>query len=227
MKVAIIAAMEPEVAYYLERLTITAHKQVAQVEWWEAEYKNHHLLITQAGIGKVNAAIAATIMSLEKPDLIINSGSAGAIHPDREIGDVVVSDGAVYHDADATAFGYEVGQIPQMPFVYPSAQEWSDKLLRIYEAKGYQAVSGLVLTADQFVADTQKVEQLAEQFPEAQCTEMEGAAIAQVAYQFNLPCLIVRAISDTAQMDAAVLFDEFIEKAGKISGEATLELIKG
>ncbi|MCZ0725984.1 5'-methylthioadenosine/adenosylhomocysteine nucleosidase [Aerococcus kribbianus] len=225
MKIAIIAAMQAEITYYRKHLMIEKEHHLAHLTWWEATFKGHQIIFVESGIGKVNAAIAATVLAQETPDLLINSGSAGAVNPELSVGDIVISDATRYHDADAQAFGYEPGQIPQMPAEYPTSQQWSQAIEKVFQSHDYTVHSGLVLTGDSFIADNRVLAQIKADFPRAQCTEMEGAAIAQVAYQFNIPCLIIRAISDTASQDANILFDEFIDQAGKNSAKLTLDFI--
>lgn len=226
MKIAIIAAMEPEINYYMDKIIDLRLEHIASVELWHGTYGDNEVIICQSGIGKVNAAIATTIIAQQHPDLIINTGSAGAVSPERQIGDVVIGEEAVYHDVDATAFGYEIGQVPGMPFAYPSSSKYLPLLKEKLQEFGSHVVVGQVLTSDSFISSADAITAIRKNFPTAQCTEMEGTAIAQVCYQFEIPVLVVRAISDTASNDANVLFDEFIVDAGKQSAEVTLAFIE-
>lgn len=225
MKIAIIAAMKPEVDYYLEKINSVTYNKVAHVEIWQGIYAEHHIIICQSGIGKVNAAIATTMIAQYDPAVIINTGSAGALDPDLEIGDIVIADDIIHHDVNVTAFGYQLGQVPSLPLAYVSDATYMPLFKKKLAQSAGKIVTGLVLTGDHFVSNSVDVRRLRADFPTAQCTEMEGAAIAQVCHQFNIPVLVVRAISDTAQNDASILFDEFIEAAGRQSAQVTLSFI--
>lgn len=226
MKIAIIAAMKPEIDYYLTKITSLAHHRMANVDIWEGQFAGHQVIISQSGIGKVNAALATTLIAQNHPDMIINTGSAGAVNPELNIGDVVIASEVIHHDVDATSFGYELGQVPGMPLAYGSDPKYTPILAQQMTDLNGKIVKGLVLTGDSFISDAADVKRLRDLFPEAQCTEMEGAAIAQVCYQFAIPVLVVRAISDTASNDATILFEEFIEQAGRESAQVTLAFIE-
>ena len=99
MKVAIICPMEEEIGYYKEHLGLSASEIVGSTEVWTTSYEGHEIVVARCGIGKVNAAIATTLVAQTNPDLIINTGSAGALAPDRQIGDIVIGEATMYHDA--------------------------------------------------------------------------------------------------------------------------------
>lgn len=226
MKIAIIAAMKPEIDYYLTKITAVTHHNTANVDIWEGQFAGHQVIVSQSGIGKVNAAMATTLIAQYNPDIIINTGSAGAVNPDLNIGDVVIASGVIHHDVDAVSFGYELGQVPGMPLSYSSDTRYAAILAQQLTDLDIKIVEGLVLTGDSFISNADDVRRLRNHFPAAQCTEMEGAAIAQVCYQFEIPVLVVRAISDTASNDANVLFEEFIEQAGRQSAQVTLAFME-
>ncbi|MGY0835982.1 5'-methylthioadenosine/adenosylhomocysteine nucleosidase [Aerococcus urinaeequi] len=226
MKVAIICPMEEEIGYYKEHLGLTTSEVVGPTEIWTASYEGHDLIVARCGIGKVNATIATTLVAQRQPDLIINTGSAGAVSPDRQIGDIIIGEATMYHDADARAFGYELGQVPTMPARYKAPENLIQGFLDAYHETELTATPGLILTGDQFIADVDKVISLYQTFRGAQCAEMEGAAVAQVANQFGIDCIVIRAISDTAQQDANVIFDEFVVTAGQNAAKVTLSYLK-
>ena len=106
-------------------------------------------MITQSGIGKVNAAISTTLLINKfKPDIIINTGSAGALDESLNVGDVLISDDVKYHDADATAFGYEYGQVPQMPVAFQSSKPLIEKYLKVVQQQQLTAKVGLIVSGD-------------------------------------------------------------------------------
>ncbi|MDN6731718.1 MAG: 5'-methylthioadenosine/adenosylhomocysteine nucleosidase, partial [Atopostipes suicloacalis] len=183
--------------------------------------------IVQAGIGKVNAALASSLLIQHfNVEQIINTGSAGAIQEGLKIGDLVISDKLTYHDADNRAFGYRYGQIPQMPEIYEADQDLNKEVSAIAEKQQWKIHNGLIVTGDSFVSSAEEIQRIRKHFPLALVTEMEGAAVAQSCYQYNIPCVVIRAVSDTADGEATIDFDDFVLLAGKRSAELVLALIK-
>lgn len=174
------------------------------------------ILLVQTGIGKVNAA-TATALVIEKfaPEAIINIGSAGGFAANVRVGDIVVGTDCLHSDADATCFGYAMGQVPKMPPNYPA----DDALLAIaHKLAEREEFAGLVrfgtiITADSFMSDPALAKRLIATFPQAHAADMEGAAVAQTAYVMDTPCLNLRSISDIAGDDAANSFDNNLEQA--------------
>lgn len=227
MKIGIIGAMQEEV-------TVLKNSMSNKQEWIEAnasfvsgKIEQVEVILVQSGIGKVNSAIAATLLlSKHEVDAIINTGSAGGIGEGLSVGDVVISTEMAYHDVDATVFDYVIGQVPQMPARYQADRSLVEQTSKAAKKVGLQMVQGLILTSDSFIADKKIVDQIKHHFPDALASEMEGAAIAQVCYQFDKPFVIVRAMSDVADEEAGMSFDEFIIDAGKKSAEMVMELLK-
>ncbi|BBK28067.1 5'-methylthioadenosine/S-adenosylhomocysteine nucleosidase [Staphylococcus arlettae] len=225
--IGIIGAMEEEVAILKNNLVNLSEITVGHVKFYKGLLNNKEVVLSQSGIGKVNVAISTTLL-IEKfhPDMIINTGSAGALDEHLSVGDVVVSSDVAYHDADATAFGYEFGQIPQMPLTFTA----DDRLLTLAEnainAIQHTAKTGLIVSGDSFIGSTTQKQKIKQQFPEALAVEMEATAIAQTCYQFNVPFIITRAISDLANGDAGISFDEFLKTAAVSSSNMVECLIK-
>ncbi len=227
MKIGIIGAMQ-------EEITVLKNSMRDKNEWVEAnasftsgKIEQIEVILVQSGIGKVNSAISATLLiAKHEVDAIINTGSAGGIGEGLAVGDVVISTELAYHDVDATVFDYVIGQVPQMPARYQADSVLLEQTKEAARKVGLKTVEGLIVTSDSFVADKKIVQRIKHNFPDALASEMEGAAIAQVCYQFNKPFVIVRAMSDVADEEAGVSFDEFIIEAGKKSGEMVKELVK-
>ena len=224
MKYGIICAMEEEIKALRAQLTHSTEKTLGGIAFYAGQLNGHDVVLVRSGIGKVQAGVTTALLIVEfGVDHLINSGSAGGIGEGLHVGDVVFSTGAAYHDADATAFGYLPGQLPQQPQIYPADEE----LLHALEKAAKKAdKTGLIVTGDQFVASNDKIQAIKEIYPKALCCEMEGAAIAQVAYQFKVPFVIVRAMSDVGDEDAGQTFDEFIVDAGKRSAKMILNLMQ-
>ena len=223
--IGIIGAMEEEVAILKDKLTDMNEISVAHVKFYRGKLNSKEVVLTQSGIGKVNVAISTTLL-IEKfnPKLIINTGSAGALDESLSVGDMLISNDVVYHDVDATAFGYKLGQIPQMPLEFKSDQE----LLKSVETvinKNYNAKIGQIVSGDSFIGSVDQRLTIKRQFPEAMAVEMEATAIAQTCHQFHVPFIVTRAVSDLANGKADISFEEFLGEA-KSSSSIVESLIK-
>ncbi|MET0960428.1 MAG: 5'-methylthioadenosine/S-adenosylhomocysteine nucleosidase [Psychrobacillus psychrotolerans] len=227
MKIAVIGAMEEEVELLRNEIENPETKSIANSEFTSGIYKNHEVVLLKSGIGKVNAAMSTSILLNEyKPDYVINTGSAGGYDPTLEVGAIVISDEVRHHDVDVTAFGYEIGQVPQLPAAF-KADERLMKLAEeaVYEIGEHQAATGLIATGDIFMHDPAKVEQVRNHFPQMKACEMEAAAVAQVCYQFEVPFVVIRALSDIAGKESSMSFDEFLPVAAKHSTQIVLQVI--
>lgn len=227
MKIGIIGAMEEEVVILRDKLEDLQQETIGGCEFNIGRLNGVQVILLRSGIGKVNAAIATTIL-LEKfaPDYVINTGSAGGFNPDLQIGDVIISTEVRHHDVDVTIFNYAYGQVPGLP----AAFEADAKLIHlaercITEIEGIKVVKGLIATGDSFMNDPDKVAFVRSKFPTLQAAEMEGAAIAQVAHQFGTPFVVIRALSDIAGKESDVSFDEFLEKAALHSADLVIKMV--
>lgn len=226
MKYGIICAMEEEIKELRAQLTNANEENIANMIFYSGQINDHEVVLVRAGIGKVQAGVTtAFLIENFKVDAVINSGSAGGIGTGLAVGDLVLSTGAAYHDASATVFGYKPGQLPQQPQIFEADQELLQAVSEAASQAGLQVKPGLIVTGDQFVSSQAQIAAIKKIYPQALCCEMEGAAVAQVAYQFDKPFLIVRAMSDVGDEDAAQSFDEFIIDAGKKSAQMILNLL--
>lgn len=210
--IGIIGAMEDEVAQLKKSMEIEETTEVASLSFCRGKLSGREVVVVRSGIGKVNAAICTQILVDQfHVDVIINTGIAGSLDAEIDIGDIVISTDAVEHDMDASIFGDPIGQIPQMDtFSFP-ADESLVKLAKEVNEKANPDVHtwiGRVVSGDQFVSSGEKKEQLIRVF-DAKCTEMEGAAIAHAAYLNKISCVIIRAISDKADNSAVVDYPAF------------------
>lgn len=215
-KIGIIGAMEEEVEALRGKLTEVKQLRKASMDFYEGKLGGREVVIVRSGIGKVNAGICTQILAdLYQVDAVINTGIAGSLKAEINIGDIVVSTEALQHDMDATGFGYEPGVIPQMEV---SCFQADGTLLEKAKAACEEAVpeirvfTGRVVSGDQFVSDRGVKERIARQF-DGMCTEMEGAAIAQAAYLNGIPFVVIRAISDKADDSATVDYPTFERQA--------------
>lgn len=228
MKIAVIGAMEEEVELLRAAISNPKTTVIANSEYTEGTYEGKDVVLLKSGIGKVNAAMSTTILLHEfKPDVVINTGSAGGYDENLEVGAIVISDEVRHHDVDATIFGYEIGQVPQMPPAFKSdANLMQAAELAVQKIGEHQAAKGLITTGDAFMNDPVRVEVVRKQFPTMKAVEMEAAAVAQVCYQFGTPFVVIRALSDIAGKESNISFDEFLPVAAKHSTQVVLETIK-
>ena len=184
----------------------------------------HEVVLVQSGIGKVMSALAVGfLVDIFQVEAIINTGSAGAVSPELAIGDVVIADKLAYHDVDVTAFGYAYGQMAQQPLYFESSKYFISELKKVL---GDSAHVGLITSSDSFISSPSTILEIKSHFPDVLAVEMEGASIAQAATALGKPFVIIRAMSDTADHDANVKFDEFIIEAGQKSAQTLIALLK-
>ena len=214
--IGIIGAMEEEVELLKEKMTDTVIVEKAGMKFVKGNLKGQTAVVVRSGIGKVNAGICTQILADEfQVEAVINTGIAGSLKAEINIGDIVLSTDTMQHDVDAREFGYPLGQIPRMETLAFEADENLRKLAKeVCEEVNpdIQVFEGRVASGDQFIDSKEKKNWIHDTF-DAYCTEMEGAAVAQAAYLNKIPYLIVRAISDKADDSAHMDYGEFEAKA--------------
>ena len=228
-KIGIIGAMEEEVLALREKLMDVRQLQKASMDFYSGTLNGKEVVIVRSGIGKVNAGICTQILAdVYQVDAVINTGIAGSLKTEINIGDVVISTDTLQHDMDATGFGYEPGVIPRMETsCFPADPE----LLKQAEAACKEAVpriqvfTGRVVSGDQFISDKKVKERIVRQFG-GMCTEMEGAAIAQAAWLNGIPFVVIRAISDKADDSATMDYPTFESAAARHSAALVKEMLK-
>ena len=226
--IAIIGAMPQEVIRLVEQLDDASQLEVAGAQFHSGRLHGIDVVVLQSGIGKVNVTVSTTVlMERFSPRCIINTGSAGGFGDHMQIGDVVISSEVRHHDVDVTAFGYEMGQVPGMPAAYlPNAELVSVARNSIQSLGGLNVHEGLICTADSFMSDPVRVQNVRELFPTMLAAEMEAAAIAQTCHLYSCPFVIIRALSDIAGQHAEQSFDQFIVQAGEHSARMVAEMVK-
>lgn len=209
MKIGIIVAMD---------------KEFAQLQ--KVFGNDSNIVLQKCGIGKVNAAIGATMM-IEKhhPDVIISSGCAGGADPSLNVGDVVVAIETTYHDAycgDNCAYGQIMGM--------PKRYELADKLIAIVQQFGsdcHAITMGLTVSGDWFVDSREKMHEIMQHFPEAKAVDMESCSIAQVCYTFGVPFVSFRIISDVPLKDhKAEMYFDFWDRLADGSFDVTYRFVE-
>ncbi|MCI8551265.1 MAG: 5'-methylthioadenosine/adenosylhomocysteine nucleosidase [Lachnospiraceae bacterium] len=212
----IIGAMEEEVNQLKKSMRGVSVETKASMDFYKGILEGQQVVVVRSGIGKVNAGICTQILAdCYDVKAVINTGIAGSLKAQVDIGDIVLSTDTLQHDVEAKAFGYPAGQIPRMDTL---AFKADNGLIQCAEKccgevnPDIKTFRGRVLSGDQFIADNEKKEWLVNTF-DGFCTEMEGAAVGQAAYLNGIPFLVVRAISDKADGSASMDYPEFEAKA--------------
>lgn len=214
--IGIIGAMEEEVSILIENMLVEDTVSQASMVFYKGVLCEKDVVIVRSGIGKINAAACAQIL-VDKfgVDVLINTGIAGSLNSKIDIGDMVISTDAIHHDMDARMFGYPVGQVPRMDVLsFPADVDLIEKAKLANEKVNPEITTfvGRIATGDQFVASEDVKNRIVTDF-DAMCTEMEGAAIAQVAYLNQVSYVIIRAISDKADNSATMDYPVFEKQA--------------
>lgn len=226
MKIGIIGAMAQEVAILVSYMTEPKVTEMAGCKIYEGQISNTQVAVLQSGIGKTAAAVGTTLLlQISKPDMVINTGSAGGLNSSLNVGDIVISSEVRHHDVDVTAFGYEKGQLPANPAAFLPDPQLVELATKEVSKAGFNAVSGLICSGDLFVNGADMIAKIRRDFPEVAAVEMEAASIAQVCHAFHVPFVVVRAISDVADKESHLSFDEFLPLAAQKSSEIVLAML--
>lgn len=239
---AILGAMPIEVQLLRTRLEGGVVRTIAGIEFAHGTLAGHPVVIPVVGVGKVNAAVTTTLLLHHfRPRRVVFTGVAGALDSTLRPGDIVLATYTAQHDlgvwrADGLAnFGVRsTSDTTPNPVRFPG----DTLLLRVARevaggARSAQSVTrtpqvreGAVLTGDVFLANDSVRRDLRRRFPEALAVEMEGAAVAQVCWQFGrVPLLVIRSISDDASAGAPAKYTEFLHHAAAMSSELLARLV--
>ena len=214
--IGIIGAMDEEVAILKESMEVQDTMERAGMTFVKGIMSGKEVVVVRSGIGKVNMGICAQILiDCFGVDTLINTGVAGSLDADINIGDIVISTDAVQHDMDVSMLGDPVGQIPRMDTLsFPADEELVKKAVAANEKANpdIHTFTGRVASGDQFISDKEVKERIVSLF-HPMCVEMEGAGIAQAAYLNKVSYVIIRAISDKADNSATMDYPEFVKMA--------------
>lgn len=248
MKFGILGAMPQEVALMERSMTVRRRVEAGLRTFYEGEWAGQEIVVVLSRVGKVSAA-ATTLLLLERFGCshIVFTGVAGGVDPRLRVGDVVIAERLVQHDMYARPLfpRFEIPLLAKTEFAAALHEETAraaENYLRdcfplevpeecrarfgLAEPKVYQ---GLIVSGDQFIADPARTIALREALPEALCTEMEGAAVAQICYEMGgVPCSVVRVISDQADHAAALDFQRFVDEVAEhVTGGIVRHLLRG
>ncbi|EGK09378.1 5'-methylthioadenosine/adenosylhomocysteine nucleosidase [Kingella kingae] len=227
--IGVIGAMEAEIAYLRSIMhNVKTHRFGRDIVIYTGLLFDKDIVLCQSGIGKVNAAIATTLLIEHfTPDCVINTGCAGGVGAGLKVGDVVIGTHIMYHDVDVTPFGYQYGQVPKLPVFFNS----NSTLMYVAEQaatvfKTANVVRGLIVSGDSFIHSKEDIARIKKQLPNPQAVEMEAAAIAQTCFEMGKPFVIIRAMSDSAEDDAKVSYDTFLVTASGNSARMVHKMIR-
>lgn len=227
--IGIIGAMSEEITYLKEKIEIVTTKNVIGLDFHVGKYCGNSIVLVISGIGKVNAAVCTQVLIDHfGVDYIINTGCAGAIHPELGIGDILISTDAVQHDMDVSALGDPIGTIPRLAESYFKADEMLVKLAQeaaAETAENYHVILGRVASGDKFIGTKEGKEHI-KRYVQGDCAEMEGAAIAHACWLNRIPFVIIRAISDSADEQANMSYEQFVLLAAKRSSELVEKMLE-
>lgn len=230
IKLGIIGAMAVEIETLKSQMSDIATTERAGMLFFEGTLEQLPVVLVECGVGKVNAAMCVQVLcDCFGVTHIVNTGVAGSLCVDLDIGDFVISTKAMYHDFDCHSLNpnYLIGQVPGLSVhAFPADEMLSGLALKAAEeVHSGHAMKGVVASGDQFVCDKQqKLKIVADTC--ALCTEMEGAAIAHASWKNGVPFVIIRAISDKADDSAQMDYPTFEAIAAKRCAAVTQLLAK-
>jgi adenosylhomocysteine nucleosidase len=227
--IGIMSALDIELEMIKQDMAIEHVDTIARRIFYTGTYENKDCVCVMAGMGKVNAGLSAEILIMQfNVDAIVFTGVAGGINPELGIGDIVISERALYHDfahlgpeklTPYDTVGYKTDSIlAQIAMQAAQDAEFDEIPWKICKETGHmpRAVFGRIVTGDQFIASEEKRRWLEQTF-NADCVEMEGAAVAQVCAINKIPFVIIRCLSDLANEKADIDFEAFAQYAAKNS----------
>ena len=225
-KIAIMGAMPEEVEPIVSKLENMTQTVYGANTYYEGLYNGKEVVVAYSKIGKVFATLTATML-IEKfgCERLLFSGVAGGISEDLAIGDLIIANGLCQHDLDITAFGHPFGFVPEGEVCIPTDESLRNVAKAVAKEKDLTLKEGIIATGDQFVANEERKDWIQKTF-NADALEMEGASVAVVCSALDIPFFILRAISDTADMDAGFNFEEFLESSAKISADFILSMVE-
>lgn len=227
--IGIIVAMQEELDEILNIMNNVTKEETNNIILYKGVIENKNIILVKSGVGKVNAArVTQILIDKLEVDVMINIGAAGALNPNLNIGDIVIANKLIQHDFDITAFGHNKGYITGVGEYISCDEELVNKLENVVnkeKSKEYKAIIGIIASGDIFCTEVKMKEKIYSKF-NADCVEMEGAAIAQICYLANIPFIVIRSISDSPNGNNAIVFDEFVKLASKRCAQILKEFLK-
>lgn len=215
MRIGIITATEEEITAIKKYITGSKVNRIFDLNFINGTIGKNEVIVCESGVGKVNASRTTQLLiDNYDVDCIINIGCAGALKEQLNIGDIVIGKYLVQHDFDITKFNHDKGYIPNVGIKIESDKNLLDMFLNNIDSNVFV---GTIATGDIFCTDKNMSLKIHNKF-NADCVEMEGAAIAQVCYLCNIPFIIIRSISDVVNGTNTIDYDKFaISSANKVA----------
>jgi adenosylhomocysteine nucleosidase len=245
---AVLGAQTREISMLRDEMTDRTERGILGLPFWEGTLAGRRVVIARMASGKVNAAMVATlVIEHYEPAEVIVTGVAGGLNPELGPGDMIIANRTVQHDIvrlhPKGVVEYRGARNPLRGNRNPVFLETPAPLVEIArQAAGrtafspipwrqsatthtVQVITGTVATGDAFVANDEKRAELREKL-KADAVEMEGAAVGQICYQLETPCLVIRCVSDFANDSAISDFDSFADVAAANSAHLVREIVR-
>lgn len=225
MRIGILAAMKVEMENILEQMEDVDNVKIFGSDFYKGYLGNNEVCLIESGIGKVNSAIATTILIREfECEFIINTGIAGGIKPLKHR-DVVIATSLQYHDVDATIFGYKYGQVPGMPLEYIVNPETVLMVKKILNKLGIEYKCSKIYSGDKFVSSLDLLKNV--DIKDGAAIEMEGTSVAQACIRAGVDFVVLRYISDViGEVNQEESYLEFETAMANESAKICIKLIE-
>ncbi len=241
--IGIMGAMTEEVEGVVSLLQNRKETVIGMRSYYSGDYNDQKLVVVFSRWGKVAAATTVTTLITEfNVSAIIFTGVAGAINSALRIGDIVIGKELMQHDLDARPM---IGQF-EIPLIHKSKIDSSASLIALSSVAVNQLIEegmfklepfipynngdpklfiGDIASGDQFIASQEDKKRIHDALPSVMCVEMEGGAVAQICYEYNIPFVVIRTISDTADHDSPDNFQEFTKDVANLYSKVIIRRI--
>jgi adenosylhomocysteine nucleosidase len=223
--IAIIGAMDEEVKAIYDRMEAVERLTIFDLEIIKGQLNKKEVILFKSGVGLTNAAISTSLVLSHYPiESVINIGTAGGIHKDVKVLDVIISSMVTYHDVDISVFGNPRSFSNENRFVYHA----DEKLVMLAQTILKENIHvGPMVSGHQFISMPQQITDIEHHYPEALCVDMEAAAIAHTSAYFKIPFIILRSISDHVKSDEnKISFETYLLKASQRSAQFTFDFVE-
>ncbi|CAL4320144.1 5'-methylthioadenosine/adenosylhomocysteine nucleosidase [Buchnera aphidicola] len=220
MKIGIVIAINEEITILFEKLKKLKiiKYEIYGIKLYSGYFNKTKIILTKSGIGKVSNSIACTILiKIYHVNLIINIGSAGKLTDNIKVFDIILANKICHHDINLKNFGYEIGVIPNFPKIFKIDKSLKNHTKKILSLSKMKYIEGLIVSGEQFINNTKKKQYILTNFPNAIAVDMESSAISQACFQFQIPYIIIKIISDHSNKSSYIEFKKNIHVIAKMS----------
>ena len=218
--IGLIGAIDKELNLYFQHMLIKKTEMVGDKTFYIGLIHDHEVVLVKSGIGKVNAAITATILLTRyKPRLIINTGIAGGLSP-TNIGDILLAKGIAYFDVSLTEIDdIPYGKMADDPLLIMMNEHYLEKAENHFKKLGYNYKVGNLVSGDKFITSKKDIRKILRNVDNVLGVEMEGMATALTCYKFNIPFISIRGVSDI--IDSKYQKTDYVEASKDVSEKTT------